>query len=228
MERNDRNRNVVGIYRNAEGAQKAIEDLHALGYRTDDISVISRAIDDDRKLIEDMETVNDPNWSHGARPGGATGGVSGLLAGLGQLDVPGLGSVMAAGSIREALTAHQAGGRPLGNPDLSLGQLICGADAPKGDVDFVEERFAAGDIFVRVEAPDYDFARVAELLGDHRTNVPEEEDGPDLTEVDPADETNFRHRPDDDLQDRSGPVGERDPLDREIPVDPVDETASQD
>ena len=48
------------------------------------------------------------------------------------------------------------------------------------------------------------------------------------TEVDPADETNFRHRPDDDLQDRSGPVGERDPLDREIPVDSVDETASQD
>ena len=170
MDISDRNRNVVGIYPTAAGAQKAINDLLDLGYRTDEISVISRAIDDDRKNIEDMETLHDPSWSHGARPGGAVGGVSGLLAGLGQLEVPGMGTVMAGGPIKDYLTSRQVGGKPVGTPEATIGQVICGPDAPAGDAAFVEERFQAGDIFIRVDAAGDRLARVAEVFGQHRAH----------------------------------------------------------
>lgn len=164
----ERNRKIVGIFQKAEGAQKAIEDLHDLGYETDDISVVSRVIDDDRKDIEDMETLNETSWNHGARPGGAVGGVSGLLAALGQLELPGLGSVMAAGPIKDTLMGSQIGGKSVGAPDLTIGHLICGPDAPEGDADFVEKRFEAGDIFISVDAEEDRFVQVAEVLGDDK------------------------------------------------------------
>lgn len=162
---NQMKRTLVGIYHDAAGAKQAIDELIGAGYERREISVISRAVNDDRDKIEGMETLEDAVTNRGTLPVEAIGGVSGLLASLGLLNVPGLGEVMAAGPLKDRLTGNWTAGPSSPQHGLTIGEVICGPNAPKGERDFADLRFKAGDIFVTVDAPGDRFDRTAEIFG---------------------------------------------------------------
>src|SRR5690606_31079058 len=106
-------KHIVGYYDTEAEAIDAIEDLKRQGYRTEDISVIS-------KSQSDVDTISDETGANvaegaatgaatGAAAGGALGGIGGVLAGLGALVIPGIGPIVGAGPIVAGITGAAAG-----------------------------------------------------------------------------------------------------------------------
>src|ERR1700750_472232 len=89
---------VSKVYDSYAQAREAVRALEASGIKSADISLIAN------KYVSrehtDVEQVSDA--AKGAGIGGALGGTAGLLAGLGLLAIPGLGSVVAGGRVRGA------------------------------------------------------------------------------------------------------------------------------
>ena len=89
---------VIGVYDNERSAAKAVEDLKATGYTTEEISVITKKA---KELYENTQEVK-PSTMDGALAGAATGaaiGIAGVIAGLSTILIPGFGAVLAAGPI---------------------------------------------------------------------------------------------------------------------------------
>ena len=96
---------VVGMFDDTMHARQAVEDLVDSGFAREDISLVARGTD------EDIEHYNarGEDVSQGAGIGAALGGVGGLLVGLGALAIPGVGPVVAAGTIGSALAGAGIG-----------------------------------------------------------------------------------------------------------------------
>ena len=99
---------ITRLFDNYSDASNAVRDLEKLGVDHHDLSIVAynadkahgEHVNHDRDDVIDYGDVN-----LGATTGAALGGVSGLLAGLGLLAIPGLGPIVAAGW----LTATAAG-----------------------------------------------------------------------------------------------------------------------
>lgn len=137
---------VVGYYDTEAQAIDAIEDLKRQGYRSEDISVIS-------KSREEVDAVADETGTHvaegavsGAATGGALGGIGGVLAGLGALAIPGIGPVIAAGPIVAGLTGAAAGAGVGG-----LAGALIGMGIPEDEANRYNEYFESGKILVLVD-----------------------------------------------------------------------------
>ena len=185
METN-RNRKVFGVYQNEEDARRAIEQLLEMGYRSDQISVVSKSYEGDTRigrdgdldpatgrgdrLVDETESATEAGLKGGAAAGATIGGVGGLLAGLGLLAIPGIGPILAAGPIAAALGGVIAGGA-IGGAAGTIGGAIADAGVPDEDVRYIEERFDAGDIIVFVDADDDRYDRTSETLGYRRWNM---------------------------------------------------------
>lgn len=93
------NKHIVGAYDTEHEAIQAVEKLRAEGYRPEDISVISKNKDDVEAVTEETGTKTEEGLGAGAATGGVLGGLTGLLAGVGALAIPGIGPIVAAGPI---------------------------------------------------------------------------------------------------------------------------------
>ncbi|MEO7133365.1 MAG: hypothetical protein ABI024_04015 [Vicinamibacterales bacterium] len=95
---------IIATYANASNAEKAIEALHALGLRTEDISVMaldSKALGE----IPGSQAIGkaSDDAAQGALQGAKVGLVGGLLLGVAALTIPGLGALLAVGPLASAL-----------------------------------------------------------------------------------------------------------------------------
>lgn len=187
------NKKVFGVYEDAQQAHRAVEDLLSMGYRSDEISILSKH----KGLMDDIEGIDtsmeglDSSTEAGLKGGivtGATiGGVGGLLAGLGALAIPGIGPIIAAGPLAAALTGVLAGGA-VGGTIGTIGGALIDAGVPEEDARFVDERFDAGDIIVYVEADESRFDDVAKTLNypNRAVSEPINRDGDTVNQVDPS------------------------------------------
>jgi len=116
---------VVGIFSDKQRAEGAVRALRDRGFEKE----ISIAAKDDKKEHgrgrSDMETGGEMGMGMGeAREGvtwgGTLGGVTGLLAGVGALAIPGIGPIVAAGPLAAALTGAVAGGVAGGLLDMGI------------------------------------------------------------------------------------------------------------
>lgn len=172
------NKKVFGVYEDAQQAHRAVEELLSMGYRSDEISILSK----DKGQMDDIEGIDtsmeglDSSTEAGLKGGivtGATiGGVGGLLAGLGALAIPGIGPIIAAGPLAAALTGILAGGA-VGGTIGTIGGALIDAGVPEEDARFVDERFDAGDIIVYVEADESRFDDVSKTLNYPNRSVSE-------------------------------------------------------
>ncbi|MFD2612686.1 YsnF/AvaK domain-containing protein [Paenibacillus gansuensis] len=103
------NNHIVGVFKTEQAAISAIEELKQLGYRSDDISVISRNKEDMNTISTETGTKAPEGIAAGAATGGVVGGLTGLLAGIGLLAIPGVGPILAAGPIAATLTGAAVG-----------------------------------------------------------------------------------------------------------------------
>lgn len=137
---------VVGSYHSENEAIDAIEDLKRQGYRSEDISVLSKDKEETRNVTEETGTHAGEGAATGAVTGGALGGLGGVLAGIGALAIPGIGPIVAAGPIVAGLTGAAAGAGVGG-----LAGALIGMGIPEDEAQEYETQFKEGRILVLVD-----------------------------------------------------------------------------
>jgi len=137
---------VVGSYHSENEAINAIEDLKAQGYRSEDISVLSKDKSETQHVAEETGTLDGEGAATGAVTGGALGGLGGVLAGIGALAIPGVGPIVAAGPIVAGLTGAAAGAGVGG-----LAGALIGMGIPEDEAQQYETQFNEGRILVLVD-----------------------------------------------------------------------------
>ncbi|PZE20681.1 general stress protein [Paenibacillus xerothermodurans] len=165
---NTENKKIVGVFRTEEQAIQAIEGLKRQGYRSDEISVITKNREDMENLEMETGSKAPEGVATGAAAGGMLGGAAGLLAGLGLLAVPGVGPILAAGPIATTLTGVAVGAGAGG----LVGGLI-GLGIPEEEANRYNDYVNEGNILVMVDsyadrnAAVYDTFRTNESLNAH-------------------------------------------------------------
>lgn len=148
---------VIGVFKQAEAAEKAVKALREQGFNENEISIIAR--DDGKTVKKDMEVGGDlgstDGIGDGAAMGGALGGMAGLLAGVGALAIPGIGPIVAAGPLAGVLSGAVTGGVAGGLIDLGI---------PEERGQEYEQKLKTGAILAVIETSDEKVNEASEIL----------------------------------------------------------------
>ncbi|MFD1774935.1 general stress protein [Paenibacillus rhizophilus] len=137
---------IVGIFDTEREATRTIQELQGRGFRSEDISVVTRDRDDLNTITDETDTMAPEGVATGAATGGVVGGIAGLLAGIGALAIPGVGPIIAAGPIAAALTGAAVGAGAGG----LVGGLV-GLGIPEDEAKEYEGYVDQGKILVLVD-----------------------------------------------------------------------------
>jgi hypothetical protein len=153
---------VVGLFENYTDADRAVSELNTHGFSRNEISVAARdtALRDRVVGETGRERAVGESAGAGAVGGAVVGGLGGLLVGLGALAIPGIGPVIAAGTLATAL-GTTAAGAGIGAAAGGLIGALVGMGIPEQDANFYAEGVKRGGVLVTVQASD---DRAAEAL----------------------------------------------------------------
>ena len=140
-----KNTAAFGIYPNNSAAERAVDQLIAAGFSTQDVSVLMSDRQTSRDFAAEKNTKAPEGATTGVGVGGAVGGTLGLLAGIGALAIPGVGPLIAAGPIMGALAGLGVGGTVGG----VVGALI-GLGIPEYEAKRYEGRVKDGGVLLSV------------------------------------------------------------------------------
>lgn len=159
---------IGGVFRNQDEAVHGIKALHDLGYEKDDISIFAKDSDDVESIQQ--ETNNNvtetssgrgknagKGFGIGAGTGGVLGGITGLIAEVGLLAIPGIGVLAAAGPLATTLS-----GIAIGAGSGGIVGALTGAGIPEEHAKEYEDHLNQGHIVVLVEADEEREDRVYE------------------------------------------------------------------
>ena len=138
---------VVGLFHNQVDAERAIQRLKQEGFSENQIGVAIKDRQQQQDLIEGTGTQAAEGAATGAIGGGVLGGVIGLLAGVGALAIPGVGPIIAGGTLASTLAGAGIGAAAGG----LLGALV-GMGVPEEDAQHFDQGFRAGGTLVTVNA----------------------------------------------------------------------------
>jgi hypothetical protein len=156
---------VVGLFHNQVDAEGAIQRLKQQGFAENQIGVAIKDRSRHSLLTEETGTDAAEGAAAGAISGGVLGGVIGLLAGAGALALPGLGPILAGGTLASTLAGAGIGAAGGG----LLGALMA-MGMPEEDAQRFDRGFRAGGTLVAVNAG----TRVAEAsscLSEHGADL---------------------------------------------------------
>lgn len=161
---------VLGVFRDREHADKAVDELREEGFDTKDISIIMK--DEDNKSEEDTGANVAGSAASGATTGGVIGGIAGLLIGLGAITIPGIGALLIGGPIAVALgltgaAATTVSGAVTGALAGGLVGALVGLGVPEDEALEYEERVKEGAILIAVLTDEHDDHDVREILEEH-------------------------------------------------------------
>jgi hypothetical protein len=142
-------RAVIAIVPTLVQAEVIVSRLHALGFSSDDISLLFPDERGAKEFGHEHNTKAPEGAIAGAGAGGAAGGTLGLLAGIGALAIPGLGPFIAAGPIMAGLSGIAAGAAVGGFTGALVGMGI-----PEFEAKMYETRLKAGNILISVHTED--------------------------------------------------------------------------
>jgi uncharacterized protein (TIGR02271 family) len=138
---------VVGLFHNQTDAERAIRRLKEEGFTEDQIGVALKDRKRQDELIEGTGTQAAEGAATGAIGGGVLGGVIGLLAGVGALAIPGIGPIIAGGTLASTLA-----GAGIGAAAGGLIGALAGMGVPEEDARHFDQGFQAGGTLVTVNA----------------------------------------------------------------------------
>jgi len=146
---------VVGLFENYTDADRAVSELNTRGFNRNEISVAARdsALRDRVVGTAGEERAVAESAGAGAVGGAVVGGLGGLLVGLGALAIPGVGPVIAAGTLATAL-GSTAAGAGIGAAAGGLIGALVGLGIPEDDAHFYAEGVKRGGVLVTVQASD--------------------------------------------------------------------------
>ncbi|WP_224409991.1 general stress protein [Oscillatoria salina] len=165
-------RRGIGVFSNRRDVELAINELKDIGFSMNQISVVAKDVDD-KDSIRGTD-VNKPQGNEakegaeiGSVTGTALGMAGGLLAGLGTLAIPGIGPVVAAGTIGTTLATTLAGGG-IGAVSGGLVGALAGLGIPSDRAQVYSDRLASGDYLIIVEGRSDEIARAEMVLLNNR------------------------------------------------------------
>lgn len=138
---------IVGVFENEQEAVNAIQSLKSHGYTASEISVVANNKEDYAALEADTGTMAPDGVVAGVAAGSILGGVTGLLAGIGALAIPGIGPIVAAGPIAAVLTGAAVGA----GAGTLVGGLV-GLGIPEEEALIYDGYVNEGSILVLVDA----------------------------------------------------------------------------
>jgi len=139
-------RTAVGVFRDRQQAERAVDELYRAGFTDQQIGIAAR----------DSEGHTEMQTSRGKDAGGEEGGIKGMLAGAGIGGVlgaaavgliPGIGPVIAAGALAGIL-----GGAAAGAATGGLVGWMADQGVPEEEAQHYESEFKAGRTLVTVQA----------------------------------------------------------------------------
>jgi uncharacterized protein (TIGR02271 family) len=140
---------VVGLFHNQADAERAIDRLKQSGISENQIGVALKDRKRQEELIEGTGTQAAEGAATGALGGGVLGGVIGLLAGVGALAIPGVGPIIAGGTLASTLA-----GAGIGAAAGGLIGALAGMGVPEEDARHFDQGFQAGGTLITVDAGD--------------------------------------------------------------------------
>jgi hypothetical protein len=137
---------VVGVFENRLHAQQAVQELKRLGFREDQIGVVSR---DEKGTREGEAKTTETYAEEGAVAGVATGAGLGVLWGIGIAAglLPAIGPVIAGGTL-----AAVAASAALGAAAAGLAGALIGLGIPEEEARYYEDEVHSGRTVVTVRA----------------------------------------------------------------------------
>jgi uncharacterized membrane protein len=157
---------AIGVFPHHREAEAAIRELHSAGFPMSQISLVGRDTNGTSRAaggnVTDR-TQTDEGAKAGAASGAALGGLGGLLVGLGALAIPGIGPVIAGGTLATALATAAAGGA-IGAAAGGIGGALVGLGIPDERARFYNDRVNHGDYLVMVEGTEDEIRRADTIL----------------------------------------------------------------
>jgi len=156
-----RHKRAVGSFSNYRDTELALRELQSAGFPMNKVSVVGENLDQGKiagaNVSKSREEQVGGGASSGATAGVVTGGLIGLLGGIGAVAIPGVGPVMAAGALA-TLLADTALGGAIG---AAAGGLVGGLVAlgvPDDKAKIYSDRISRGEYLVFVEGTDAEIA----------------------------------------------------------------------
>lgn len=150
---------MVAVYDELDDAYQVIEALRDVGVDRSNISLATGDPGEEYAPYFQKEDSEMDEPVAGALAGGAIGGITGLLLGLGTLAVPGIGPVVAAGPLVSGLIGAGVGAAGGG----LLGALV-EAGVPEEEAGHYLESIRRGGTLVAVQVMNYQADDVAEIM----------------------------------------------------------------
>ena len=140
---------VICIANTSAQAETLVLRLNEAGVPTSDVSVLLPDTTGSRDFAHEHNTKAPEGTAIGVSAGGVTGGVLGLLAGIGALAIPGVGPFIAAGPIMAALSGAAVGATIGGITGALIGMGI-----PEYEARQYEAKIKEGNILISVHTRD--------------------------------------------------------------------------
>jgi hypothetical protein len=165
-----RHRRAVGVFPTRRAAEQALHALRDSGFSMDRVSVIAKDADREGTIagaeVHDCNRVGnkaDEGAKAGVLSGGALGGLTGLLVGLGALAIPGIGPIVLAGAEATVLATALAGGAIGAVAGGLIGALV-GLGIPEERAKVYNDRVTRGEYLVLVNGTDAELSRAETIL----------------------------------------------------------------
>lgn len=156
---------VAALYDDFESAQQATRELVNHGFDRNDISMAANdASGEYRRYVEDTDVdVITDEGAAGAGTGALIGGLGGLVVGLGALLIPGIGPIVAAGPLLNALVGAGIGAGVGAVTGGIIGALI-EMGIPEDEAEYYAEGVRRGGTLVTVKTTDELVDEVKDIL----------------------------------------------------------------
>jgi len=142
---------VICLANTKAQAETIVQRLNEAGIPTSDVSVLFPDTTGSRDFAHEHNTKAPEGTAIGVSAGGVTGGVLGLLAGIGALAIPGVGPFIAAGPIMAALS-----GAAVGAAIGGIAGALIGMGIPEFEAKQYEAKIKEGNILISAHARDGD------------------------------------------------------------------------
>lgn len=168
---------ALGIFINRQDAEDSLKAVHDSGFPTENISVVAKDLE--QKTQQEHEEIGNVNVSD--RIGDtevdtsdtvvgntATLSATGFtLIGLSSLAIPGLGVVLAAGSLAVAMVSTVASTGVAAAATNKLVNALTGLNIPENQARFYSDRLQQGNYLIMVEGTEQEIRQAEEIFREH-------------------------------------------------------------
>jgi hypothetical protein len=158
---------AIGVFPNRQDTESALNELKNSDFPMDKVSVVARDVSEDDEMAgQEREFIRQQTVKgvgNGALAGGAfLGGIGALVAGLGTLAIPGVGSVVLVGA-QAALAGTLTGGFYGSVAGGIIGAMI-GNGVSQEQAKAYSDRLSNGDYLVIIDGTDDEIHRAESIL----------------------------------------------------------------